>query len=148
MDDLVQWYVKQLDADERLVKEQRCINCDNTVVSIRSELGITGYTHGANEATPPGEGAWEGRRCPGSLMGAAPVQNPDHFLREVEAKRRSLVRHAPHVSGSVDCSAHCERAHPGVQVCNHDGRRWPCPDVLDSASVYADRPGFQESWRP
>ncbi|MFH9812494.1 DUF6221 family protein [Streptomyces olivaceus] len=76
------------------------------------------------------------------------AHDPARVLREIDAKRRTLERHTPHSSGTADCSVHCERAHPGVQVCNHDGRRWPCPDALDLTAGYADRPGYRETWRP
>jgi hypothetical protein len=37
--------------------------------------------------------------------------------------------HAPHSFGSADCAARCEAPHPGVQVCNADDYRWPCPTL-------------------
>lgn len=151
MDDLVEWYTEQLDADTRLVREQRCINCGNTTVPIRSEVGVTGYTHGPNSASTD-ETSWEGQRCPGSLTGATPVQDSDRFLREVEAKRTVLKQWeeaaaAWRTMAAIDDwpdegRARLERAGYSQAM----GALWVA--VATSALVYEDRPGFKESWRP
>lgn len=51
------------------------------------------------------------------------------------ALERVRALHIPHSTGSPECQARCEVAHWGVQVCNEDDYRWPCPTVraLDGA---------------
>jgi hypothetical protein len=120
VDELVQWLRAQLDEDE--------------------EEARRGYLKA--EPLPDYDG-WD----KSTVAGLPPIVAA-RVLREIDAKRRLVERHAPHASGSVDCSMRCERTHPGVPVCNHDGRRWPCPDVIDATSVYADRPGYRENWLP
>lgn len=65
--------------------------------------------------------------------------DPARVLRQVEAYRRVLQRHAP-----MGASGYCEWCP------NNDSREvtWPCPDVLDVASVCSDHPGYREDWRP
>ena len=47
----------------------------------------------------------------------------------MDAAERIRALHVPHDNGSVDCWPRCEAAHPGVQVCNADDYRWPCPTI-------------------
>ena len=71
--------------------------------------------------------------------------DPARVLAECEAKRRIVERH------TIDC-------YPGDEgdeyVCDHcRAQGWHpadvlCPDLLDLASVYADRPGYRAEWRP
>lgn len=74
--------------------------------------------------------------------------DPARVLAEVEAKQRTLVRHSPHAMGSAAHDATCDREHWGVLVCNHDGRTWPCPDLVDLASGYQHHRKYREEWRP
>lgn len=94
MEDLARWLRAQLDEDERIARDKLCINCGNHTAPLESPLGITGYTHAGGHANEQGEWeqGWEGRRCPGLLLGATPVQDPARVLREIDAKRRTLVR--------------------------------------------------------
>ncbi|GGM26966.1 hypothetical protein GCM10011608_09720 [Micromonospora sonchi] len=65
-------------------------------------------------------------------------------VAEAGAKRRVLGRHTPHAMG--DCRVRTA-PHWDVLVCNHcHGQSWPCPDVQDLITLYADRPGYQEMW--
>lgn len=64
--------------------------------------------------------------------------DPARVLREIDAKRMIVAAHErrPMSKGdSADC-AHCW------------GAVWPCPTLRLLASVYNDRPGFKEEWRP
>ncbi|MDQ0797673.1 DUF6221 family protein [Streptomyces sp. B1I3] len=58
--------------------------------------------------------------------------DPARALREVEAKRQLVARHAPHSIGG--CRT-CERSHWGMQVCDHCERTAPCPDLRDLGPV-------------
>lgn len=68
-------------------------------------------------------------------------------LAECAAKQRILERHRPRVA--------VEGPHEGQLICgsSHGDDEyyaigWPCADVMDMASVYAERPGYREEWRP
>lgn len=59
-------------------------------------------------------------------------------LREIEAKRRILAAHEREPMPKGD-SADCAQCWGAV---------WPCSTLRLLALPFADRPGFQESWRP
>ncbi len=139
MVDLVQWLRAQLDADEKVVQDGLCVNCGNPTVPLESPLGVTGYTH---------EGGWEGRRCPGRLVGAERMQNPARVLREIDAKRRIVA-----LWKETDEAARSDQRYAESYDTSADGFTAGREDSLDDvlrllASVYADREGYQESWRP
>ncbi|MGX4657090.1 DUF6221 family protein [Micromonospora sp. SCSIO 07396] len=124
MDDLVTWLRAQLDDDE-----QAAIG-----------TGATGHpawrvvVTDAQSSPTPAQAAHIERHGPWRVM------------REVEANRRILDRHA-----SYDFPADTEDG-PGAYSwtgrCDHCHEPWPCPDLRDVASQYADRPGYREEWRP
>jgi hypothetical protein len=84
--------------------------------------------------------------------------DPARVLREVEAKRRRLVRHVPErrrltlieESGETSLAFYvCTFCTPNLVI--ERGQRiveWPCPDVRDDAGVYDDAPGYRPEWRP
>lgn len=78
--DIAAFLAARLDEDEAAARDRLCVNCGDPTRA----FGITGYTHG---------GDWQGRRCPGRVTGAQPVQNPARVLREVEAKRKIIGEH-------------------------------------------------------
>lgn len=150
MSDLVEWLVVQLAEDERIAR------------AAGSAAWRWEQDHGdmCNDATCPygqlvadnSEGETVLMRVHGydvheQWQGAEHIaaHDPARVLRDIDAMRRQVARHAPHEMGS--CLT-CEAPHFGVKVCNHCERRWPCPDVRDLADVYADRPGYREQWRP
>lgn len=71
--------------------------------------------------------------------------DPARELREVEAKRRRLARHAPS-SRRMDFTAEAFLGGVVTGACSACGQTWPCPDIRDDASVYAGRPGWREEW--
>lgn len=133
MDDLVQWLRAQLVKDEATVRENLCVSCRRPVVPLSNGVAVTGYTHDG------GGGGWEGPRCPGAVTRAEPVQDPARVLREIDAKRE-LVK------------LHCDGAHHQCRTGEHnDGyAKWvaECTTLRLLALPYADRPGYQDSWRP
>ncbi|MFB6557726.1 DUF6221 family protein [Streptomyces sp. NPDC056400] len=85
--------------------------------------------------------------CQAELAGFHPtiashvaLHDPARVLREVEAKRRVLARHdlAPAVGDP-------ETPWDDRDDCRFDGDPWPCDDLLDLASPYADHPDFPRS---
>lgn len=90
------------------------------------------------------------RRCdgvgfsPGELAGLHPavalhvaLHAPARVFREVEAKRRVLNRHA--LSPAIGDP---ELPWENRDDCQYDGELWPCDDLLDLASPYADHPDY------
>jgi hypothetical protein len=70
--------------------------------------------------------------------------------RLVEGVRAVIKRHVPEETdyfnrhGNIATFTACE-------VCGNGGGTddaWPCDELKDLASPFADRPGFLESWRP
>lgn len=142
MDDLAQWLRAQLDADEKVVRDGLCVNCENPTAPLVSPLGVTGYTH---------EGGWEGRRCPGRLVGAERVQNPARVLREIDAKRKLVKLHGRatlRAGGGAqyfDTTTVCRSCEANLQFPEES---WPCSTLRLLAAPYSDRPGFREEWAP
>lgn len=74
------------------------------------------------------------------------LHDPARVLREIEAKRRILARHA--LSPAVGDP---ELPWDDRDDCQFDGDPWPCDDLLDLASPYADHadfPGKPEAAHP
>ena len=134
------WYLGQLDEDER--------------IALASEPGPWGWTnHGDCSAF--------GREIDGEPATTIAViytldavvrhsdrhaetaehiahHDPARVLREIAARRRRLKRHHPRLAHDTDWIP-----------CAECGRfAWPCPDLRDDLSAYADRPGYREEWRP
>jgi hypothetical protein len=65
------------------------------------------------------------------------LHDPARVLREIEAKRRVLARHT--LSLAVGDP---ELPWDEHDDCQFDGDPWPCGDLLDLASPYADHPDF------
>ncbi|MCQ4207938.1 DUF6221 family protein [Streptomyces longispororuber] len=80
--------------------------------------------------------------CHGELAGFRPtialhvtLHDPARALREVEAKRRVLARHT-----LSPATGDPELPWDNRDDCQFDGETWPCEDLLDLASPYADHP--------
>lgn len=65
--------------------------------------------------------------------------DPARVLREVEAARRVLDRHDQMDGGGC---AWCWDKIYGTDT------SWPCPDVRDVATRYADHPDYRDEWAP
>lgn len=67
------------------------------------------------------------------------VLNPEQYyvLADIKAKRRMMARHTPHGSTVTPLCTACPR-----------GQHWPCPEIRDAASVFADRTGYRKEWKP
>jgi len=74
---------------------------------------------------------WDCDAFDGGSLGDCNCGIPQHLLADIAAKRRRLERH--NARGGTFCGA-CEQ-------------EWPCEDVRNDASVYADRPGYNDAWR-
>ncbi|WP_234017771.1 MULTISPECIES: DUF6221 family protein [unclassified Streptomyces] len=63
------------------------------------------------------------------------LHDPARALREVEAKRRVLARHA-----LSPAAGDPELPWDNRDDCQYDDETWPCDDLLDLASPYGDHP--------
>ncbi|MDX2749629.1 DUF6221 family protein [Streptomyces scabiei] len=123
MDDLAQWLSAQLDEDERTARK-----AGDSFRQI-GETGVIVATEG-DRAEECASANWAG------VAEHIVRHDPARVLREVEAKRRILTEHA--LNGWV-CTT-CD---------NGDVEQvYPCPTQRLLATVYADRPGYREVWRP
>ncbi|MEU1597104.1 DUF6221 family protein [Streptomyces sp. NPDC005708] len=71
------------------------------------------------------------------------LHDPARVLREVEAKRRVLSRHA-----LSPAEGDPERPWDNRDDCQFDGGLWPCDDLLDLTLPYQDHPDFPERYKP
>lgn len=67
-------------------------------------------------------------------------------LREVEAKRGLLALHTPSELGTW--VGDDDDREPACATCGDLTTWFPCRTLRLLASVYADRPGYQEGWAP
>jgi hypothetical protein len=140
MDNRTTWFRAQLDDDERVALEA---TGDSWQPHERYPRGVYAISRTGNPALVA-----EVRRC-GPDVSEQQIKdhitrwNPKRAVDEVDAKRRILERHAPVDDGLhyVHCKW-CSTPQCGVY------QPWPCPDLLDAAAPYADRPGYREEWRP
>lgn len=67
------------------------------------------------------------------------VLNPEqrYILADMPAKRRVISRHLPVGDSMRPACGGCPR-----------GTVWPCPEIRDAASVFADRAGYRKEWKP
>lgn len=76
--------------------------------------------------------------------------NPARVLCEVAVKRWRLARHQPEVTEYYD--RHGQIAtFTACEICSNGGTTddaWPCDELMVEASVYLDRPGYDEGWCP
>ncbi|MFF3972303.1 DUF6221 family protein [Streptomyces rubiginosohelvolus] len=82
--------------------------------------------------------------CQGELSGFHPtialhvaLHDPARVVRGVEAGRRVLARHV-----LSPATGDPELPWDNRDDCQYDGETWPCDDLLDLASRYADHPDY------
>lgn len=123
MSDLVEWLTKVLDGDEEIV----CTAATEHAI----EHDHYGWAHID----------WNGPEAEalGQLFSPAAV------LADIAAKRARIALHQvewrqrpDHEIGDSD--------DPWCAACLDEA--WPCPTLRLEVSAYADRPGYDESWRP
>lgn len=145
MDDLVQWLTAQLDADERIARAACWCDDAATWCAAESEYGTPSRPGGPRwyiedsmedgviTTVDPQASADEG------VARHIAAHDPARVLREIEAKRKLLRRALTGIG--------CGQDHPGMDV-HHDGGHRDEGTLRLLASVYDDRPGYQEAWRP
>ncbi|MFJ8929200.1 DUF6221 family protein [Streptomyces sp. NPDC102364] len=148
-DDLVQWLGAQLDEDERIARAVRVPHdwhqgpgddpewTDSEMVCMWPPEFHTPYERDKH---------WRGLTVEGPELAAHIAEHdPARVLREIDTKRQLIALHPhkpyPPVPGGVFCD--CDAVDGVVET---DGSY--CLTVRLLALPYADRPGYQEVWRP
>jgi hypothetical protein len=94
---------------------------------------------------------WRGETVGTRIAPHIAAHDPARVLREIEAKRQLVRLHgratlragggAQYFDTTTVCRS-CEPDHQFPEL------SWPCPTLRLLALPYADRDGYQESWRP
>lgn len=135
------FYRTRLGEDEARARDRLCVNCGGHTVPVESAIGITGYTHDGRMVNGHWEYGWQGKRCPGRLTGAEPVQDPKRVLHEVEAKRARLERYERAVNGELpQWQAGRELIGAGAAIL--------LGVLRDDAAIWRDHPDYKPSWSP
>ncbi|MFF0512456.1 DUF6221 family protein [Streptomyces sp. NPDC004250] len=152
MDDLVVWLRAQLDEDERVATAATA----GPWRAHDTHLGQYGHTatvlSGEGNATDlrawlPSHShePWDETRNVWNDAAHIARHDPARVLREIDAKRqimRKAFEHAATIDGEWGCCHDAEAIEAGRCDEQH-------PDHLPLLALpYADRPGYQESWRP
>lgn len=131
MVDLVQWLNAQLDTDAEKARTAqaerdgawRYVETPGGDHRVLDSLGYSVVEDSPVESEPwftlPHVAAW----------------NPARVLRETDGKRQALALHRPEPGQHPD-------------FCGYDKHELPCRPLRLLALPYADRDGYQESWRP
>ncbi|MBO1330854.1 DUF6221 family protein [Streptomyces sp. VRA16 Mangrove soil] len=140
MDGLVKWLGAQFDEDERIARAVSERLSDDQW----DGAGDDREGERARASRPAPHGASRERASAAQdLATFVAAFDPARVLREVDAKRRVLGRHL-----LSPAEGDPERPWSAADACQYDGEPWPCPDLLDLALPYEDRPGYREEWRP
>ena len=133
MDDLVQWLRAALDGE---AEETRTVAAATEAHWSPGDEHLSDSVNEAESGAPVVVGTYEYLDWPVRQFIAA--HDPARVLREIDAKRRIVDAHerGPMPKGGTADCAQCW------------GAVWPCPTLRLLALPFADRPGFQESWRP
>ncbi|MFD6552774.1 DUF6221 family protein [Streptomyces sp. NPDC058398] len=77
-------------------------------------------------------------------------QDPTRVLREIEVKRELLKEHTVDGWTCSTCAMpeDFDEDADGNREWSRRGQDFPCRTLRLAASVYADRPGYREDWRP
>ncbi|MFF5972241.1 DUF6221 family protein [Streptomyces sp. NPDC012769] len=157
--DLVEFLTARLDEDERVARDARPAQEDpssGTWIAYTHDPGPADPQEGpvalvgAVPDDPSSTGGMDWAVCEtgqGARAGAISAHiarhDPARVLAEVDAKCRTLARHA-----LSPAEGDPERPWDNVDDCQYDGDPWPCDDLRDLALPYADHPDYEEAWRP
>lgn len=133
MDELVAWLGVQLDEDERIVQEAlRYVDADWRRDAEGNIAVASGMTAAGPQSVAITADRWKRPMLdsPGVVAHVA-EWDPARVLREISAKRRTLIR----------CEESMLSANPMLV---HFAKQ----TVWEMALPYADRPGYRDDWRP
>ncbi|MEU8136092.1 DUF6221 family protein [Streptodolium elevatio] len=142
-DDLVAWLTEQLDHDQRIAESTRQASPSWQNFDMDGELR---------------DDVNAGTVCIAGDADRAHIalHDPARVLREIAAKKAIIKAHGPHLlyhqvvkdydgSQRLGTLVRCRSCEPPQEITRDT---WPCPTLRHMAAVYADRPGYDESWRP
>lgn len=146
MNDLVEWLRPQLDRDTAVARELAGRGGDDLPTGLRSAGDQVRDAYGDPE--PPEDGVGPADRLWWLARDAADwaeAWSPTRVLRDIDAKRRIVECHEPWTASNGDTiCGRCGREH----IDGRPGGHFPCQTLRLLALPYADRPGYQEEWRP
>jgi hypothetical protein len=145
MNELITWLRAQLDDDERVARDAAREDTPPWHLDY-DDRGYDGKIRSAESYTV----VHQEDSTPGRVTAEHIARwDPARVLAEVDAKRRILDEHE-----AMAGDTYGQRAGQDVcETCKESGSRYyhepyPCPTVRLLALPFADRPGYQEGWRP
>ena len=157
MDDLVLWFVEQLDKDTATARtatpgpwrydQGKHHHIAGTPLF---EEAVFAGPPGADAVCVAGTGETDDQQ---SMRDAAFIaeHDPARVLQEIDAKRQLVKLHGRAIlragggAQHFDTTTVCRSCEPSYQF---PELSWPCPTLRLLASVYADRPGYRQEWAP
>lgn len=135
-DDLVAFLRARLDEDERMAQAVTPLGYTMVMGVQRADENWVLY-----RSVPSGLDGMPARNDDPAARAHFFRHDPRRVLREVEANRRLIKRYENALAVGTSVASFTRG--------QDDGYRQGCLDVIrDKAEVYADRPGYQEAWRP
>lgn len=145
MSDLVQWLRAQLNADEGAA--EACLPLHLRVGRFRGkEVTRWRITKSGTGIIDEDGGTLRAQQIFPAEADHVIRHDPARVLREANALRQLLALHSPSEFGTW--VGDDDDQAPACGVCGDLTVRFPCKTLRLLASVYDDRPGYQEEWRP
>jgi hypothetical protein len=136
MDDLVRWLSVQLDEDERIARDADPGPWKSNSLGRHDQSAI-------KLGAPTSLIQFDGSRAAANGVHVA-RHDPARVLREVDAKRRTLALHSAATGHSCSTTDETGYNFNYDEVSPGDA----CTTLRLLASVYADRDGYRDDWRP
>jgi hypothetical protein len=148
MDELVRWLGQQLDEDERIARAASWTDDANAWHAEPSPYGArdNGQRWYVEDAMDDGVVSHVDPRASDDEGVARHIaeHDPARVLREIDAKRRLLARYVEHERldrETFDAEGQHARSLVSLRAAYLDA-------VRELATVYTDRPGYRDDWRP
>lgn len=133
MDELARWLGEQLDEDGRIA---RAAAAESEEHWSPGDKNVSDSVNSAEYGSPVVIGPYE--YLDWAIREHIAEWDPARALREIDSKRQLLTLHRPYVAEPGQACLGCA-----------GGIEWEtCPVVRLLALPYADRPGYQDEWRP
>lgn len=151
--DLALWLGEQLDEDERIALTWPADQRSWVEYGDRRLEYASGASEGVSAVNVKADAplGWERIYVKRDGIGLADhiaAHDPARVLREIDAKRKLVDEHKPGIQkGWPNMGRHCLSC-TGVRVWDESLNESNCLTLRLLALPYADRPGYEESWRP
>lgn len=149
-DDLVSWFRSQIDEDERIAiaaaDDPDLEGIGNDWFVHRGEVRVDDLPHPDTATRVAALGTV-------AMMTHIARHDPTRARNQVAANRRILDIHQPTSPTFGDCVTCCgeetyDEDSDGDAYRYRETVPFPCPTMRAALLAYADRPGYQEAWRP